>query len=1351
MEVSKQKEIDKLNKLKEELFYPKFLFRVSYRSFDDYFKNIFKKANINSLNIFKQIAEGTKKYITYNEFYKAYLKYKENKTKKEFNQDLLLFFDTLLNEDLIKENSSIENKEECPNDFSQIKITFYDANNPILDQIIKNMGKIEIMKLKDKTKIIKGIIIQSDKIIKHEFYPKKLKYSITLEKKQNLDNNEQFSSINYENNSRSIKMAINKEMATEIFGGDNENNNSVSILGFKFFSDKLKYIYLPSGERCSFEEFCKKFSFFQPKIGNDEKENYNMNFINKIYKQAAMEEKENRIANSFLGKICNLVNNSNEKIIQKIEVTESELKINNSENDFSEENAAKEPNKDLENSKNENKNENNQVIKPKIFLKNKYFQQLKQKLVKIIYNDFYKEYDNDSMIPSKILNNFVPEQVTEREGNDKKEEIEQKNKIIKLNGKEIKINDKNESEDENPNSQNNNEEKNDTNKTIINSDANELWKDLGYDSINFIINQKKNIKQKESGKKPKKTPEENWRYLNKRIKTKFGITLFQTIRRIIIALNAVNNDNFEHYDLKEKIKIYKILTDKDNERIIKFLSKYDEKEENRRRAELIIEKLGKTVEKKKVVSNNKLFNVFVGEKNFFIEKISKIKDVQGFLFCYQRKRQAIIEEAKVNYSIMKTKIRSYKEILEKSNISKLTTFHGQDNLDDEIDPNFIPEKTSLCPLQDNKKNWKLPQKVLSSDLENWEIIKWKKIENMNIFFDDNSPNIDNIRQGEFLGDCYFLSALGSLCHKNNYLRNIVYMVKSRQNKTIYSVKFNLNGKWKYVLIDNYFPFVTENDGKSNFCFGSSFKKELWVSLLEKAWAKINGCYARIGCGGKCYEAFDVLTGAYSELIKIRDINGDIKEILWNKLKDAKDNNYDICAGTRQLGLFESVGLISGHAYSVLDIYYFNYEGRKIKLIKLRNPWGEKEFNGQWSDNSLEWNDELRKLVNFEGVRDEGIFYMSFDDFIKYFSLVEILKIKSGYEIISSCKIKKSDAIKCQIIRFEINEEKKHLFINLYQKNPRIVRKNGTYFPEPVKSFIILAKEAGANKLSYITSISDTRVHLGLEATLDKGNYYIFCDVNYRFVYDEIYGYNITIYSQSSEYEIKLENITNNFNGKKRAEILNSVIIDYFEKNQENDKKIIKVENNKDIIFYRSAKFNEDFPFIFFILKNPKDKKGIYFSSKLEYNNTKNVCIYNNYNASEFDNFILKEINEKYTVLLFMGYELSDNFVIQPKFYETKQSFKHYIFSHENTSEDENFKYYISFIERKKGYIFGIKKISNKVFEKINFKVIGMNIIDPKYNDGNNDIYFKMSKKDEEKIFNLRLNPDSELCDYFINY
>ena len=358
--------------------------------------------------------------------------------------------------------------------------------------------------------------------------------------------------------------------------------------------------------------------------------------INKNNKEITIKEKENRIANSFLGKICNLINERNDKIIQKIEVTESELKKNNSENEFSEENITKEPIKDLENSKNGNNADNNK-IKPKIFLKNKYFQQLKQKLVKIIYNDFYKEYDNNSIIPSKILNNLVLEQVSEREGNDKKEEIEQKSKIIKLNGKEIKINDKNESEDENPNNQNNNLEKNDTNKTIINSDANELWKDLGYDSINFLINQKKKNKQKDNRKKQKKTPEENWRYLTKRIKMRFGINLFQTIRKIIIALNAINKDNFEQYELKEKIKIYQIFSDKDSEKIIKFLSKTDEKEENRRRAELIVEKLGKIVEKKNVVSNNKLFNVLVGQKNFFRKNIENQRCAR-FSFLLSKKK-----------------------------------------------------------------------------------------------------------------------------------------------------------------------------------------------------------------------------------------------------------------------------------------------------------------------------------------------------------------------------------------------------------------------------------------------------------------------------------------------------------------------------------------------------------------------------------------------------------------------------------------------------------------------------------------------------------------------------------------
>jgi len=44
-----------------------------------------------------------------------------------------------------------------------------------------------------------------------------------------------------------------------------------------------------------------------------------------------------------------------------------------------------------------------------------------------------------------------------------------------------------------------------------------------------------------------------------------------------------------------------------------------------------------------------------------------------------------------------------------------------------------------------------------------------------------------------------------------------------------------------------------------------------------------------------------------------------------------------------------VGLICGHAYSLLGAYSVNHQGKTVKLVKLRNPWGEREWNGNWKD------------------------------------------------------------------------------------------------------------------------------------------------------------------------------------------------------------------------------------------------------------------------------------------------------------------------------------------------------------------------------------------------------------------
>ena len=63
------------------------------------------------------------------------------------------------------------------------------------------------------------------------------------------------------------------------------------------------------------------------------------------------------------------------------------------------------------------------------------------------------------------------------------------------------------------------------------------------------------------------------------------------------------------------------------------------------------------------------------------------------------------------------------------------------------------------------------------------------------------------------------------------------------------------------MVDDYFPF---NEKKNDWAFSrSSSEKEIWVLLLEKAWAKVNGSYQRIE-GGTTGEALPALTGAPSD-------------------------------------------------------------------------------------------------------------------------------------------------------------------------------------------------------------------------------------------------------------------------------------------------------------------------------------------------------------------------------------------------------------------------------------------------------------------------------------------------------
>ena len=54
------------------------------------------------------------------------------------------------------------------------------------------------------------------------------------------------------------------------------------------------------------------------------------------------------------------------------------------------------------------------------------------------------------------------------------------------------------------------------------------------------------------------------------------------------------------------------------------------------------------------------------------------------------------------------------------------------------------------------------------------------------------------------------------------------------------------------------------------------------------------------------------------------------------------------------------GIISGHAYSLISVHEIDFSKETVRLLKLRNPWGQTEWKGAWSDGDLRWNPDLRE-------------------------------------------------------------------------------------------------------------------------------------------------------------------------------------------------------------------------------------------------------------------------------------------------------------------------------------------------------------------------------------------------------
>lgn len=88
------------------------------------------------------------------------------------------------------------------------------------------------------------------------------------------------------------------------------------------------------------------------------------------------------------------------------------------------------------------------------------------------------------------------------------------------------------------------------------------------------------------------------------------------------------------------------------------------------------------------------------------------------------------------------------------------------------------------------------------------------------------------------------------------------------------------------------------------------------------------------------------------------------------------------------------GLIPGHAYSIIQAKEYNGH----RLLNIRNPWGNFEWDGDWSDNSPLWTEEIIKALDVVFDEADGAFWMSFEDFVKQFVSLDVCRIASWDEL-----------------------------------------------------------------------------------------------------------------------------------------------------------------------------------------------------------------------------------------------------------------------------------------------------------------------------------------------------------------
>jgi len=203
----------------------------------------------------------------------------------------------------------------------------------------------------------------------------------------------------------------------------------------------------------------------------------------------------------------------------------------------------------------------------------------------------------------------------------------------------------------------------------------------------------------------------------------------------------------------------------------------------------------------------------------------------------------------------------------------------------------------------------------------------------------------HFNQGK-IKDCYFIScisALSQIPQLLNFIMGLTSEEYKNKNGNIFCVNFFIDGKWQKVYVKDSFPYFVEDDCLIGVHPNDN---ELFMMILEKAWAQINGGYDQIG-GGYNENIFELFLGSICNTINHdNDENNMLENIIYNAIKDNENEfgTLSLCSAKYYKLQNQIKECIGYHSYRIVKTLELNINKNKnkfdtFKFIIISNPHG----------------------------------------------------------------------------------------------------------------------------------------------------------------------------------------------------------------------------------------------------------------------------------------------------------------------------------------------------------------------------------------------------------------------------